>query len=278
MKNIHLRVIIPQKLIRKVSKLVFEKTKRMYLRKYPDHIFSIFLILMYLLNIQSIRRLYQYILEGKIGFKGKLPSRKTVYYRLKFISKKKLSKKLKKLFGTLLVIDSTPLKWKNLRLHMLYEARAKILLSFNVSGFNEAKEAEFLLEDIEGSIVLGDRGYWVMELMEKMKEKRFNVYVRPRGKMGRRFLEGELSRYIYLKRWEIEWFVERLKMKVKLMGVNRKTLASQITYMLFGMQLTILVDTLVRFPKLLRLLVNYFYIRQGVYQYIQLFPIVELEN
>ena len=65
-----------------------------------------------------------------------------------------------------------------------------------------------------------------------------------------------MSRYIYLKRWKIEWFVERLKMKVKLMGVNRKTLASQITYMLFGMQLTILVDTLVRFPKLLRLLVN----------------------
>ena len=213
MKNIHLRVIIPQKLIRKVSKLVFEKTKRMYLGKYPDHIFS-------------------------------------------FISKKKLSKKLKKLFGTLLVIDGTPLKWKNLRSHMLYEARAKVLLSFNVNGFNEAKEAEFLLEDIEGSIVLGDRGYWVMELMEKMKEKRFNVYVRPRGKMGKRFLEGELSRYIYLKRWEIEWFVERLKMKVKLMGVNRKTLASQITYMLLGMQLTILIDTLVRFPKLLRLLVN----------------------
>ena len=52
MKNIHLRVIIPQKLIRKVSKLVFEKTK------------------------------------------------------------------LKKLFGTLLVIDSMPLKWKNLRLHI----------------------------------------------------------------------------------------------------------------------------------------------------------------
>ncbi|HEW93030.1 MAG TPA: transposase, partial [Thermotogaceae bacterium] len=38
----------------------------MYLRKYPDHIFATFFILMYLLNIQSVRRLYQYILEGKI--------------------------------------------------------------------------------------------------------------------------------------------------------------------------------------------------------------------
>ena len=42
----------------------------------------------------------------------------------------------------------------------------------------KAKEAEFLLEDIEGSIVLGDRGYWVMKLIEKMKEKGFNLYVR----------------------------------------------------------------------------------------------------
>ena len=256
MKNIHLKIIVPQKLVSKITKLVFENTKRMYLRKYPDHIFSTFLILMYLLNIQSVRRLYQYILEGKIAFKGKLSSRQTVYYRLKFISKKKLSKKLKKLFGTLLVIDSTPLKWKNLRLHMLYEARAKVLLSFNIGGFNEAKEAEYLLEDIEGSIVLGDRGYWVMKLIEKMKEKRFNLYVRPRGKGGKRYLEGELRRYMYLKRWEIEWFVERLKLRVKLASVNKKTLTSQITYMLLGMQLTILIETLIQFPKLFRLLVN----------------------
>ncbi|MCD6546495.1 MAG: transposase, partial [Thermotogae bacterium] len=62
MKNIHLKIIIPQKLVHKTTKLVFENTKKMYLRKYPDHIFSIFLILMYLLNIQSVRRLYQYIL------------------------------------------------------------------------------------------------------------------------------------------------------------------------------------------------------------------------
>ncbi|HEW90979.1 MAG TPA: transposase, partial [Thermotogaceae bacterium] len=63
-----------------------------------------------------------------------------------------------------------------------------------MGSFNEAKEAEFLLEDIEGSIVLGDRGYWVMKLIEKMKEKRFNLYVGPRGKGGKRFLEGEMRR------------------------------------------------------------------------------------
>jgi len=106
---------------------------------------------------------------------------------------KKLSKKLKKLFGTLLVIDSTSLKWKNLS---------------------------------------------------------------PKGKEGNRFLEGEMRRYMYLKRWEIEWFVERFKLRVKLASVNRKTLTSQITYMLVGMQLTILIETLIQFPKLFRLLVN----------------------
>jgi len=37
---------------------------------------------------------------------------------------------------------------------------------------------------------------------------------------------------MYLKRWEIEWFVERFKLRMKLAGVNRKTLTSQITYML----------------------------------------------
>jgi len=125
-----------------------------------------------------------------------------------------------------------------------------------VGSFNEAKEAEFLLEDIEGSIVLGNRGYWVIKLIEKMKEKGFNLYVRPRGKEGKRFLEGELKRYMYLKRWEIEWFVERLKLRVKLASVNKKTLTSQITYMLIGMQLTILIETLIQFPKLFRLLVN----------------------
>ena len=147
------------------------------------------------------------------------------------------------------------MKWKNLRLHMLYEARTKVLLSFNVGSFNEAKEAEFLLEDKEGSIVLGERGYWVMKLIEKMKEKGFNLYVRPRGKEGKRFLEGELRRYMYLKRWEIEWFVERFKLRVKLASVNRKT-SSQITHMLLGIQLTILIETLIQFPKLFRLLVN----------------------
>jgi len=61
---------------------------------------------------------------------------------------------------------------------------------------------------------------------------------------------------MYLKRWEIEWFVERLKLRVKLASVNKKTLISQITYMLLGMQLTILIETLIQFPKLFRLLVN----------------------
>jgi len=34
-----------------------------------------------------------------------------------------------------------------------------------------------------------------MKLIDKMKEKGFNLYVRPRRKGGKRFLEGELRRY-----------------------------------------------------------------------------------
>jgi len=32
-------IIIPRKLFNKLSSLLFDKTKKMYLRKYPDHIF-----------------------------------------------------------------------------------------------------------------------------------------------------------------------------------------------------------------------------------------------
>ncbi|MCD6545510.1 MAG: hypothetical protein J7K69_02500 [Thermotogae bacterium] len=90
----------------------------------------------------------------------------------------------------------------------------------------------------------------------KVYVKGLIMYVRKKGKGGKRYLEGELRRYMYLKRWEIEWFVERLKLRMKLASVNRKTLTSQITYMLIGMQLTILIETLIQFPKLFRLLVN----------------------
>jgi len=34
---------------------------------------------------------------------------------------------------------------------------------------------------IEGMIVLGERGYWVMKLIDKMKEEGFNLHVRLRN-------------------------------------------------------------------------------------------------
>jgi hypothetical protein len=250
MRTIHLKIIIPQKLINKLSSLLFDKTKRMYLRKYPDHIFILILVLMYLTNIQSMRRLYRYLVDGRIRISN-LPSRQTIHYRLKRLSKKKISKKLKKLFGTLLVIDSTEIKDRYTRLHVLYEAKKKVLIDFKIGGYSETEHAEILLEDIDNSILIADRGYWVYGFLEKIKD-RMRLYVRPRGKEGKRFLKSELNRCIYNKRWEIEWFIERMKMKMIMTRMNEKTLKAQITYMLLGMQLTILIDTLILHPKLFR--------------------------
>jgi hypothetical protein len=63
-----------------------------------------------------------------------------------------------------------------------------------------------MLEDIEGSILLADRGYWQWEFAEKMK-----LYVRPSGRKGKEFIEREIKRLIYSKRWEIECYIERQK-------------------------------------------------------------------
>ncbi|WP_241229939.1 transposase [Thermosipho globiformans] len=204
----------------------------MYLRKYPDHIFVLILSLMYLTNIQSMRKLYAYLLDGRIKINN-LPSRQTIHYRLKRLSKKKVSKKLKRLFSTLLVIDSSEIRGKKKRLHLLYEAKEKVLLDFEIGNNKEVEHAEVMLEDIEGSILLADRGYWQWEFIEKMKEK-MKLYVRPRGRKGEEFMEREINRLIYSKRWEIEWYIERLKQRIKMRGMNERTLKAQITYMLLG--------------------------------------------
>jgi hypothetical protein len=194
--------------------------------------------------------LYRYLVDGRIRISN-LPSRQTIHYRLKRLSKKKISKKLKKLFGTLLVIDSTEIKDRYTRLHVLYEAKEKVLIDFKIGEYSETEQAELLLEEVENSILLADRGYWVWRFLERVKD-RMRLYVRPRGKEGKKFLKSELNRYIYSKRWEIEWFIERMKQRMKLKGMNEKTLKAQITYMLLGMQLTFLIDTLIHHPKLFR--------------------------
>ncbi|WP_148203260.1 hypothetical protein [Thermosipho africanus] len=119
----------------------------MYLRKYPDHIFVLILTL-YLTNIQSMRRLYAYLLNGRIKINN-LPSRQTIHYRLKRLSKKKVSKKLKRLFSTLLVIDSSEIRGKKKRLHLLYEANAKVLLDFEIGNNREVEHEEIMLEDMK---------------------------------------------------------------------------------------------------------------------------------
>jgi hypothetical protein len=87
-----------------------------------------------------MRRLYAYLLD-----------------RLERLSKKKVSKKLKRLFSTLLVIDSSEIRGKKKRLHLLYEAKGKVLLDFEIGNNREVEHAENMLEDIEGSILLADR-------------------------------------------------------------------------------------------------------------------------
>lgn len=83
-----------------------------------------------------MRKLYRYLSCGRIKINN-LPSRQTIHYRLKRLSKKKISKKLKKFFGTLLVIDSTEIKDKKTRLHILYETKAKILIDCEIGGYSE---------------------------------------------------------------------------------------------------------------------------------------------
>ncbi|WP_237697464.1 transposase [Thermosipho africanus] len=128
-----------------------------------------------------------------------------------------------------------------------------MLLDFEIGNNREVDHAEIMLEDIEGLILLADRGYWQWEFIEKMKEK-MKLYVRPRRRKGKEFMEREINRLIYSKRWEIEWYIERLKQRIKMRGMNEKTLKAQITYMLLGQQLTMLINTLSAHPKMIRLI------------------------
>jgi hypothetical protein len=65
---------------------------------------------------------------------------------LKRLSRKKISKKLKKLFGTLLIIDSTEIKDRYTKLYILYEAKKKVLIDFKIGGYPETEQAEILLK------------------------------------------------------------------------------------------------------------------------------------
>jgi hypothetical protein len=66
---------------------------------------------------------------------------------LKRLSKYKLSKKLKGLLSALLVIDSSEIRVKKKRLHILYEA--KVLLDFEIGNNREVDHAEVMIEDKE---------------------------------------------------------------------------------------------------------------------------------
>jgi len=55
LKVIQFNFILPQKLINKIYSLVFKESKRMYLRKYPNHTLVLILTLMYLTSVQSMK-------------------------------------------------------------------------------------------------------------------------------------------------------------------------------------------------------------------------------
>ncbi|MDI3473420.1 MAG: hypothetical protein PWQ48_1701, partial [Thermotogaceae bacterium] len=64
-------------------------------------------------------------------------------------------------------------------------------------------------EDIDNSILIADRGYWVYGF-----KRQNEIVCETKGERRKKFLMSELNRYIYSKRWEIEWFIERMKMKM----------------------------------------------------------------
>ena|GEM_PF-3461649 len=68
--------------------------------------------------------------------------------------------------------------------------------------------AERLIEGVKGKVIT-DRGYAEAEFVRKTEG-----YIRPRGKAGKEFTKRPLIGSMYLQRWEIEKFIQRLKMGI----------------------------------------------------------------
>ena len=67
---------------------------------------------------------------------------------------------------------------------------------------------------------------------------------------GEEFMKSELMRAIYRKRWEIEYYFERLKLGLVIEKINKATLFAKLTIRLIGQELTYLIGMLKKQPKL----------------------------
>jgi len=57
-------------------------------------------------------------------------------------------------------------------------------------------------------------------------------------------MKSELMRAIYRKRWEIEYYFERLKLGLVIEKINKATLFTKLTIRLIGQELTYLIGML----------------------------------
>ncbi|HPZ17678.1 MAG TPA: hypothetical protein PLL03_04615, partial [Fervidobacterium sp.] len=105
-----IKVIIPEKSLEAIAKIVFKRSRRMFTRKYSDLDILRVIIAMYLTKCQYVREFYDEVKRGNIYYPYKLPSRQTLMYRMKYIDKTKISGMMKKVAGSILAIDSSELR------------------------------------------------------------------------------------------------------------------------------------------------------------------------
>ncbi|ODN30478.1 transposase [Fervidobacterium thailandense] len=240
---------IPNDILESIASIVCKPSKRMYLRKYGNVLFLKLLIIFHFLQSRSIRELYRKIKAKQVIFDEKLPSIQTISYRMKKIDKEKLSGLVKKLIGSIVAIESTRLK-KNEKLHLVIDIRREELIAFAISDQRDVRVAEKLIEGIRGKVI-ADRGYAEAEFVRKTEG-----YIRPRGKAGKEFTKRPLIGSIYMHRWKIEEFIQRLKMKINFERKKWEDVKVWIEWMLIGRMLVYLVNRIKQEPRTLEILLN----------------------
>ena len=246
-----IKVIIPEKSLEAIAKIVFKRSRRMFTRKYSDLDILRVIIAMYLTKCQYVREFYDEVKRGNIYYPYKLPSRQTLMYRMKYIDKTKISGMMKKVAGSILAIDSSELRNKKERLHALYNSKEKVIVDFEVSERREWDAGVEMTKGCNGSLIIGDRGYHVEKFRAEGEGEKL---IRPRGRAGEEFMKSELMRAIYRKRWEIEYYFERLKLGLVIEKINKATLFTKLTIRLIGQELTYLIGMLKKQPKLYQVL------------------------
>ena len=136
------------------------------------------------------------------------------------------------------------------KLHLVIDIRRKELIAFEISDQRDVQVAERLIEGVKVKVI-ADRGYAEAEFVRKTEG-----YIRPRGKAGKEFTKRPLIGSIYLQRWEIEKFIQRLKMKINFERKKWVDIKVWIEWMLIGRMLVYLVNRIKQEPRTLEILLN----------------------